>query len=197
MVIKQKKGAPMLLTESPLSALEETRQLNRLFLGFLRERPADAVDRFGLPASAAALLANASRSQVEHAASFPRALFRLHLPPQSADVAMDPLSLARGTQEQVLKRVVLNSARNFSRMSGYSARLLLRLTDEEVARIRVAEVHELVALSGVDGVLGTAFVELGWLWRELLTEDRPEYRRRLLLIGLQPEFLVQPAPRFA
>jgi ABC-2 type transport system ATP-binding protein len=56
---------------------------------------------------------------------------------------------------------------------------------------------EIVSWSRSDGLVRAAFDELGWLWRELLTEDRPEYRRRLLLIGLQPDLTIEPATGFA
>jgi hypothetical protein len=108
-----------------------------------------------------------------------------------------PMALAPGTRGQVLKLILLNAARNFSRTSGYSARLLLRLSDDEVLRFRAAEVDQIVAWSRHEGLVSAAFDDLGWLWRELLTEDRPEFRRRLLLIGLQPDLSVSPATGFA
>lgn len=182
--------------ETPVSALEEIRQLNQFFLEFLRERLAEN-DRFGLPAAAAELLAGATSEQIDHAARFPRALFRLCLPPLIPPAPIEPLVLSQRTRGQVLKLVLLNAARNFSRMSGYSARLLFRLSDEEVLRFRAAEVDEIVAWSRSEGLVRAAFDNLGWLWRELLTEHRPEYRRRLLLIGLQPELAIVPATGFA
>lgn len=182
--------------DTPISALEEVRQLNQFFLEFLRERLAHNED-FGLPAVAAELLVRATAEQIDHAARFPRALFRLCLPPQISAAVIEPLALAQGARGQVLKLVLLNAARNFSRMSGYTARLLLRLSDDDVLRFRAAEVDEIVAWSRSDGLVRAAFGELGWLWQVLLTEDRPEYRRRLLLIGLQPELTIVPATGFA
>jgi hypothetical protein len=183
--------------ETPISALEEIRQLNQFFLEYLRERRVARDDSFGLPAVVAELLESASPEQIEQAASFPRALFRLCLPPGMPDAVRDPLAAARETRGQVLKLVLLNSARNFSRTSGYSARLLLWLTDDDVTRLRAAEVDQIVAWSRFDGIVRAAFDDLDWLWRELLTEMRPEYRRRLLLIGLQPVVSIQPAAGFA
>jgi hypothetical protein len=187
----------MLVSEPPISALDEVRQLNRLFLGFLRERAAVAAENYGLPIPAQALLEQASSAQIDAAASFPRALFRLCLPAKAGGAVHDPAVSERDAGEQVLRLVLLNAARNFSRMSGYSARLLLRLTDDEVIRLRTAEVDEVVAMSRAAGVVRAAFDDLGWLWRELLTEDRPEYRRRLLLLGLQPDFSIQPVTGLA
>jgi len=180
-------------TEPPLPALDEIRQLNRLFLGFVREQPAVAIDRFGLSSSAAGMLETASPDQVDRAAGFPRALFRLRLPPPATDYVMDPRALVHESGERVLELVLLHSARSLCRMSGYAARLLLRLRDREVSRLRLAEVDEVVSMSFASEVVQAAFEDLDWIWQELLTEARPEYRRRLLLIGLQPDFSIQPA----
>ena len=105
---------------------------------------------------------------------------------------MDPAAHSRSSGERVLQLVLLHSARNLCRMSGYSARLLLRLKDDDVNRLRTAGVDEIVAMSHADDVVHAAFDNLDWIWQELLTEARPEYRRRLLLIGFQPEFLLRP-----
>jgi hypothetical protein len=179
--------------EPPLPALDEVRQLNRLFLGFVRDRPELAVERFGLSVSAARLLERASADQIERAAAFPRALFRLRLPSAAIDSVMDPRALAQQSGERVVELVLLHSARSVCRMSGYAARLLLRLRDHDVSRLRIAEVDEVVSMALADEVVQAAFEDLDWIWRELLTEGRPEYRRRLLLIGLQPDFSIQPA----
>jgi hypothetical protein len=176
-----------------LPAIDEIRELNRLFLAFLRDRPAAAAGRFGLSRHAAELLGQATPDQIRRAASFPRALFRIRLPMPQAGRVIDPLTLARGSGERVLELVILHSARNLSRMSGYAARLLLRLDDGAVSRLRAAEVNEIVSMALADDIVRAAFDELDWMWPELLNEARPEYRRRLLLIGFQPELAVQPA----
>ncbi len=192
MVRKQKNEVLMSRSEPPLSALEEIRQLNRLFLDFARQQPAVAIDRFGLSSNVARLLKTATADQIDRAAEFPRALFRLRLPPTTADCVIDPRALAGEPGERVLELVLLHSARSLSRMSGYSARLLLRLTDHDVSRLRLAEVDEVVFMSFGADVIQAAFDGIDWIWHELLTEGRPEYRRRLLLIGLQPDFSIQP-----
>ena len=196
MVRKQRKRPPMSQFDSAIPSIDEIRQLNRLFLAFLRERPTVATDRFGLASGAANLLRDASPQQIDRAASFPRALFRLCLPTTTSTVT-GPVVPARGSGERVLQLVLLHSARNLCRMSGYSARLLLRFSDDDVSRLRAAEVDEIVAMSLTDDVVRAAFDDLDWIWHELLTEARPEYRRRLLLIGFQPEFLLQPAHSMA
>ena len=182
--------------DTPISVLDEVRQLNQYFLEFLRERLAQD-EAYGLPGTAAELLEKAPAGQIDNAARFPRALFRLCLPPRIPTPAIEPLTLAQGARGQVLKLVLLNAACNFSRMSGYTARLLLRLSDEDVFRFRAAEVGDIVAWSRYDGLVRAAFDDLGWLWQLLLTENRPEYRRRLMLIGLQPDLAIVPATGLA
>lgn len=175
----------------PLGAIEEVRQLNRLFLGFLRERPEVATRHFGLSESASAMLARADYDQIDCAADFPRALFRLHLPGDAPAAVPDPLGLTRESGRRVLQVTLLHSAWSLCRSSGYSARLLLRMTNDEVRRLKDADVNTILMLSLADDVVQAAFDELDWIWPRLLTESRPEHRRRLLLIGLQPDFSLQ------
>ena len=183
MVRTQDKERAMMRTEPPIEVVDEIRQLNRLFLGFLRHELDNSVDRFGLSPRAAGLLRHAGPDQIDRAASFPRALFGLSLPPEPLDAARE-----RGPRERVVELVLLHSARNLSRMSGYWARLLLRLDDDSVRRLRGAGVDEIVAMSEVDGVVRTAFGVLDRVLPELLAEPRPEHWRHLLLIGFQPDF---------
>jgi len=195
MVIKQKKAVPMPALEPSLDAISEVRELNRLFLNFLRKQPATATERFGLSRAASRLLMQATPDQIGRAARFPRALFRLRLPTLPPGGCPDQLAGDAGLR--VLELVLLHSARNLSRTSGYASRLLLRLDDAAVARLRRAEVDEIVAMSAARNVVAAAFDDLDWIWPELLTEARPEYRRRLLLIGFQPEFPLLPAEGMA
>lgn len=182
-------------SEPTIPAVSEVRELNRLFLAFLHERPDAASERFGLSPFASGLLRQATPEQMKRAASFPRALFRLLLPAPPAGGFMS--ALPRNSEERVLELVLLHGARNLSRMSGYAARLHLRLDSEAVNRLRGAEVGELIAMSRAEHVVIAAFGGLDWIWRELLTQARPEYRRRLLLIGFQPELSPRPAAAMA
>ena len=176
--------------EPPIEAVGEVRQLNRIFLEFLRDQPAGVATRFRLSSRAAALLQSAAPDQIERAASFPRALFGLSLPPLV--VGPVPGLPAPASRERVVQLVLLHSARNLSRMSGYWARLLLRLDDSAVQRLRAADVSDIVSMSEADGVLSAAFGILDRVLPELLAEPRPEHWRRLLLLGFQPEVL-EPA----
>jgi hypothetical protein len=181
----------MTRSEPPIEAVDEIRQLNRLFLGFLREQAEVPPERFGLSARASALVKRAPPHQIDRAASFPRALFSLRLPPALPEAMRQ--SPAPGSRERVVELVLLYGARNLCRMSGYWARLLLRLADEEVKRLRIADVAEIVTMSHFDGIVSAAFADLEWVWPELLTESRPEQWRRLLLIGFQPDYALRSA----
>jgi len=180
--------------DPPLPAIDEIRQANRLFLGYLRSRPEAGAGQLGLTAAATGLLKRASPRQIERAADFPRALFRLRLPPAAGGAVMDPLGFAQESGRRVLGVTLLLCAWNLSRTSAYSARVLLRLDDADIRRFRTAEMAEILAMSGSDDVVCAAFDDLDWIWPVLLTETRPEQRRRLLLIGLQPDFMPRPLP---
>jgi len=192
MVTNTKNGPLMSYPGPALEAVDEVRQLNRVFLSFLRARPRIAVERFGLTPAATELLRRSSLDALDRAASFPRALFgfRLPAPDAAAGVADKPGDRLAGMVEEtdrcVLQLALLHSAWNLCRTSGYSARLLLRLGDEDVARLRAAEMSEVIGISRIDHVVHAAFDRLEAIWRELLTQSRPDQRRRLWLIGLQP-----------
>ena len=163
-------------TEPSSEAVAEVRQLNRLFLEFLCDRAPVSIERFGLSARAAEFLRCATPDQIDRAARFPRALFGLSLAPVPA--AALPVLGATSNREQVVTLVLLHSARNLARISGYWARLLLRLDDESVQRLRAAGVEDIVAMSSADGVLSAAFGVLDRVLPELLAEPHPERWRR-------------------
>jgi hypothetical protein len=193
MVTKQKKGPSMSSMQPTFQAIEEVRQANRLFLEFLRSRPALATEHFHLSRAVADALLAASQIEIDRAASFPRALFRLQLPRMAPGAVLDAHELAAAPDRRVLQIALLQSAWTLCRTSGYSARLLLRLDDDAIARFRHAELRDVLLMSLANDVLHAAFDELDWIWRELLTETRPELRRRLLLLGLQPDLSLVPA----
>jgi hypothetical protein len=174
-------------SSAPLTAIDEVRQANRLFLGFLRSRPVLAAQHFGLSPHAASLLGRVKEQRLELAAGFPRALFRLSLPRDLPDAVHDPVGQTRDPELRALLLTLLLTARNLSRTSGYSARLLLRLSDEEVRRLRHCELGDLLLMSLGPSVLHSAFDDLESIVRQILAEPTPERRRRLVLLGLQPD----------
>jgi hypothetical protein len=187
MAINHKNERLMSSAEPSIPALEEVRQLNRVFLNYLRAEPEISREYLGLSAHAADVLERASAAEIERAADFPRTLFRLQIPAAGNAVNPDPLELVRGSTRWALHLTLLHSARHLSQISGYSARLLMRLGENDVRRLRTASVGDVLTMSLADDLVRQGFDERDWIWRELLTEDRPDVRRQLLLIGFQPE----------
>lgn len=173
-------AAPSLTPE-----LDEIHELNRLFLYHLRDRAGKGLDCLDLAPSAARLLTSVPIPRLDSAASFPRALFRLHL--RCAEES-GPAERGASTVPAVhaLQLTLLMSAWNLSRHSGYKARLFLGLTGQQLRRLRVTPLSRLPILASGSGLIGCAFNDAEWLWRELLTQTRPELKRQLLLMVLQP-----------
>lgn len=189
----RRKGRLMSHQELPVHGIDEVRQSNRLFLGYLRSRPDIATSHFGLPAAATELLRRAAPEQVELAANFPRALFRVRLPASGPSAVMDSLSLMHESGLRILQLALLLNTWNLARSSDYSARLLLRLDDTSIRRLREVEMGNILELSRGADVVRAAYDDLGWIWQEIIVEARPERRQRLLLLGLQPDVSRQVA----
>jgi hypothetical protein len=175
----------MTAAASLTSELDEIAELNRLFLSHLRDRAGKGLDCLDLAPSAARLLTRVPGMRLESAALFPRALFRLHL--RWAD---EPAPAEQGESSapaaHALQLTLLMSAWNLSRHSAYKAKLFLGLTAQQLRRLRVTPLSRLPAMASGRGLVGCAFSDDEWLWRELLTETRPEFKRQLLLMVLQP-----------
>lgn len=165
-------------------ALAQVHELNRLFLGSLKSRDARGLEHVRFPQSAARALKAAPDAQIESLAEFPRALFRLRIAeeaivaPRRPDVDADARS--------ILELTILFSAWSTCRDSAYEARLFFGLATRDVRRLRAAPLSELPCMASTSVRLECAFADSAWLWRELLTENRPEARRQLVLVALQP-----------
>jgi hypothetical protein len=165
-----------------LDQLQQVHELNRAFLGLLQSRVRQRESCFGLPLSAHLPLAAAGASVLEAAASFPRALFQVRvLSPERAD-AGPKLDAA----EYDLCFSILFAARQTSRQSVYHARFLFGLEGADIERFRASPFAELQQLACVGGVVQCAFREHHWFWQRLFTATRPELRRQLTLMALQP-----------
>jgi hypothetical protein len=193
MAKKSEKARLMSHSDLPLYGVDEVRQSNRLFLGYLRSRPDVAIEHFALPASATDLLRQVTAEQLDRAADFPRALFRLELDAVAPGRVMDSLSLGDESGLQILQLTLLLNAWSLARISGYSAPLLLRLDDASVQRLRESGMAGILEISRAMHVVRAAYEDLGWIWQELIAEARPERRQRLLLLGLQPDFSLRVA----
>jgi hypothetical protein len=174
-----------MLKPGALDQLQQVHELNRAFLGLLQTRVRQSRPCLALPAAAAAPLATVGAALLEAAAAFPRALFQIEIPPHSAPVTQNicpPLDEA----EHDLNFSILFAARQASRQSAYQARLLFGLEGLHVERFGASTFAELQRLGWISGVVQCAFRDRPWFWHSLLTATRPEVRRHLALLALQP-----------
>jgi hypothetical protein len=166
--------------------LEQVHELNRLFLTYLRMRVHDDRDCLGLPESARSILRKTSSETLAVISDFPRALFDLKLDDRAAPRLRDPLPRRDDAARHALCLTILLCAWSLSRQSTYQARLLLGLEPRAVQRLRAMQLGDLQPLAHVRELVLCAFAGRDWLWNELLTDARPEARRQLALIALQP-----------
>ena len=175
--------------------LAEVRALNRLFVEFLAERARRGGDCMGLDRSAARTLRVAEPHSLEALAAFPRALFQVHVPrgraSRIADMQVEAVDVAR----YVLEVTILHSAWTLSRRTPYLAKLLLALEDHDVRELATLDLADIPAHCAAGETVVCAFAHYAWLWEKLLTESRPEARRQLLLIALQPRVDTHPSTR--
>jgi hypothetical protein len=164
-----------------LDQLQQVHELNRAFLALAQIRAGEGNACFGLPPSLRRALASAAPSLLEGVACFPRALFRAEL---DAELAQSSADFDEAEHDLCLS--VLLAARHASRHSAYQARLLFGLGAADVERLRSAPLAEIQQLASRPGVLQCAFSERHWFWPGLLTATRPELRRQLTLMALQP-----------
>jgi hypothetical protein len=191
MVIRLKKGRSMSPSLSGNDHVEEIRALNRLFLDTLQTRARVGEECLGLGRAAVALLSKAPPACLELLAAFPRALFQLCLSPTRSLRVMDPDVRSAGQpSRQALQLTILHSAWSMSRHSPYAARLFLGLEEQDLRALRATTLSDLPRLSASGQLVTCAFTDSARLWQKLLTETRPESRRQLLLIGLQPRLRI-------
>jgi hypothetical protein len=176
-----------------LDQLQQVSELNRAFLGLLQSRVRLRQPCLGLPAPAHSSLASAGGSLLEAAALFPRALFQVQIGPSGAPVTI-------GTEPELdeaeydLSFSILFAARQTSRQSAYQARLLFGLEGADIERFRASPFAELQQLACAPVVVQCAFGERPWFWQRLFTATRPEMRRQLTLMALQPR-VASPWPQ--
>lgn len=168
--------------------LDEIHELNGLFLDFLRARAQAGRDCLGLRHEAIGLLKTAPPDLIEAITRFPAALFRLDLESARPRRVLDPAAAMADPALLAVQLGILQAARRLSRDRAYAARLYLRLSEPELERLAALTLGELGALASLPRVVSCAYAECDWLWSGLLSETRPEARRDLLLLGLQPAF---------
>jgi hypothetical protein len=169
-----------------LDQLPLVHELNRAFLGLLQSRLIGGRACLGLPRSAHVPVAAAKAAVLEGVSAFPRALFRLRLGQNSGPPLCPDAEAYFDEAEHDLCLWSLLAARQTSRQSAYQARLLFDLAPVEVERLRAAPLTDMQQLACAPGVLQCAFPERPWFWPQLFTATRPELRRQLTLMALQP-----------
>lgn len=175
-----------------LDQLQLLNELNREFLGLLQERVRHHRAPLGLPSGVALALAAATGAVLDSVASFPRALFLVPLEPRGRrhERAAD-----FDEAEHDLCLSILLAARSSSRHSVYQARLLFGLEGEQIERLCRSPLSELQRLACEAGNLQCSFRERPWFWPGLFAATRPELRRQLTLMALQPGAAVAWPPR--
>jgi hypothetical protein len=167
-----------------LDQLQQVQELNRAFLGLLQSRVRQRRSCLNLPAIVEPVLAAAPGSLLDGVAAFPRALFQAELGPRREPSALMAADFDEAEHDLCLS--ILFAARQTARQSSYQARLLFGLKPVDVARLCAAPLADLQRLACLPGVLGCALSERLWFWHGLFTTTRPELRRQLTLMALQP-----------
>jgi hypothetical protein len=169
-----------------LDQLPQVQELNRAFLEFIQARARRALDCLGMPAGACAALCQTTDVLLDAVALFPRALFRLCLERDPSDSQRAEESPPYEPAYHDLCLSILWAARQTSRQSAYQARLLFGLDEHGLRVLQTLPLAKLQRFASARDVLRCAFADREWLWRELLTDARPESRQQLALVGLQP-----------
>jgi hypothetical protein len=164
--------------------LDHVRELNRLFLSFLRTEARNGRFCLGLPEAAMPLLREATDATLDRAALLPRALFRLRIRTPSASERLPTPVSARARAEQSLQLTILLTIWHVSRESAYRARAFFGLTSREVQELRAWSLSELPQRALGGEMIACSFDDVGWLWRQLLSAEATH--EHLKLVALQP-----------
>jgi len=169
-----------------LEHLEPVHELNRSFLGFLQSQARVERDCLGLPATAHPPLRAADGVLLDNVAQFPRALFQVRCDGVVGAGQEHPAIGQRDSRYHELALSILFAARQTSRQSPYHAQFLLGLGVSQVELLRSLSLPDLGRLAAASDVVHCAFTDQDWLWHGILTDTRPESRRQLVLVALQP-----------
>jgi hypothetical protein len=166
--------------------LEQICEMNRLFLSFLQDRARRRIDCLGLDEATCELLHAATETQLDRAATLPRALFSFDIDPLRAADA--PFERDAGNLIAIysLQSKLLLSARSLCRQNAHLAQTFLGLPARMLIRLRCLTLIELIALAETHCLVAAGFDGEPWIWRELLDAGRSSEKRSLRLIALQP-----------
>ena len=177
-----------------LDQLPLVHELNRAFLGLLQTRVRGQRDCFGLPFIGHPALLTAPAALLDGVACFPRALFRLDLGGRSRSACAE-VDRHFDEAQRELCLSILFATRAASRHSAFQARLLFDLDAADVERLGAARLADLQRLACEPFILECAFREWPWFWQGLFPVIRPELRRQLALMALQPRVADWPQRR--
>jgi hypothetical protein len=190
----RKEVVQTMFRNAVLDQLQQIHELNRAFLGLLQTRVRQQRACFGLPLAVRPVLLMAGAPLLDGVACFPRALFQVEIgrgsPSNRAALCAD-----FDEAERELCLSILFAARSTSRHSPYQARLLFDLDAADVGRLAASSLADLQKLACEPGTLQCAFRERHWFWQGLFTTTRPELRRQLTLMALQPSAADWPPRR--
>ena len=181
----EKGSQPPTATTGGLEHLQQVQELNRAFLGLLQGRLREPWPCFGLPVAARPALKQAQPEMLEIAACFPRALFYLSVSSTTARARPDAATHPDDAEHDLVLSMLF-TVRHASRQSPYQARLLFGLVEPDLDVFRRLPLADLQRLAAMPGVLQCACRDRHWLWQGLFTATRPELRRQLTLMALQP-----------
>lgn len=180
-------------TTPPQDPLTEVRELNRLFLDYLRAQSAADQTGLGLPGEAGTVLRRIPEAALARLADYPQAMFRIDLGRiRDRDVREPQTVCALPSALVALHSMLLVSARHLARENPFAARLFLRLDADGVRELAALAVADLPTLAARAGIIRCAFGRLQWMWRELFREREPAEDRALILLGLQPNIELNP-----
>ncbi len=172
--------------------LTELRDLNRLFLNFVRTHVSRGSSVLGLPAPTAEKLAGLDNSTVERLAGYPQAMFRFGFDVLGSRHVQDAGEQAVDGALRMVQGMLLYGARKLAREHAYAARLYLRLEPAQVRSLRDLAITDLDMLARREGAVHSAYRTGSWMWSALLCSEPADDRRALILLGLQPSVELNP-----
>ena len=167
--------------------LVEIRELNELFLSYVRALASDGQACLGLTRRVVRRLRDTDPAALDRVAELPTALFCLNLNQPEQRQGFRPPACVSEQMRVSLALMILSSARNMARHRAFEARMFLHLSAEGVEQLRAIPPSDLLSLASSPDVLSCAFADGGLRWPALLRDDKPEAARMLILIALQPD----------
>ncbi len=167
--------------------LVEIRELNELFLSYLRVLASGGQACLGLPRRVVRRLRDTDPAALDRVAELPTALFCLNLNQPAQRQGFIPPARVSEQMRVSLAVMILSNARNMARNRAFEARMFLHLSGEDVEQLRAMPPQDLLSLANSPDILSCAFADGGLRWPALLRDDKPEAARMLILIALQPD----------